>query len=272
MGSRTTIGCIVLSLCVAAGPGLLAQQAEVRIAPTDQIKIIVWGVDQLSGTFLVDMRGEFEFPHVGRLKAAGLTPRELGDLISRSVVEKALLTSAPQVIVDLEQKPNKRVTVTGAVRVPGEVAFAGSLKLFDALVRVGMTGPDAADEVLVIRPAADDAADDTIMTVNLRELTGGNLSEFDIALQDGDRIIVPEAEKVFIDGYVRSPGAYSVPTGATVRQALTLAGGITERGSNKGIRILRRVEGEDEPQELKGVELDVVVQPGDTIIIRKRIL
>lgn len=273
MASKHTTHGLVVALLLTAGLVVTAaQQAESKISPRDQIVVNVWGVDALSGKFLVDVDGTFEFPNVGRLTAGGLTPRELGTLISQSIVDKKLMVTAPQVIVDLEQTANKRVTVTGAVRVPSEVMFAGQMKLFDALVRVGMTGSNAADEVLVVRPSSDIDVEDTIIRVNLRELAGGNLAQYDVVLQDGDRIIVPEAEKVFIDGQVRSPGMYVVPSGSTVRQALTLAGGISEKGSDKGIRILRREAGADEPEELKNVALDELVQPGDTIIIRKRIL
>lgn len=271
MASRTVGRLLVAASLAVLGVGLAAQQSEPRIAARDQIVVNVFGVDSLSGKFMIDPDGKFEYPLVGRLQAAGLTPRELGDSISKSLVDKKMLTTLPQVIVDLTQVVNKRVTVTGAVRAQGEVAFAGELKLFDALVRVGMTGPDAGDEILVVRPATDPNKEDEILTVNLRSLTSGNLAQFDIPLQDGDRIIVPEAEKVFIDGYVNSPGAYLVPPGTSVRNALSFAGGISSTGSDKGIKILRRKAGEEKPEELK-VELGDIVQPGDTIIIRKRIL
>jgi polysaccharide export outer membrane protein len=271
MASKTASAIVGVGLALLAGGGLRAQQVEPRIAPSDQLTVTVFGVDSLSGKFLVDAAGEFEFPLVGRLKAGGLTARDLGSLISRSLVDKKIMAITPQVVVELLQTANHRVTVTGEVRVPQEIVFAGTLKLFDALVRVGMTGPDAGDQILVVRAPVENAEEE-ILHVNLRELSSGNLSDYDIDLQDGDRVIVPAAEKVFIDGYVRSPGAYVVPSGATVRQALTLAGGITDRGSDRGIRILRRIEGENDPKELKNVELSEPVQPGDTIIIRKRIL
>jgi polysaccharide export outer membrane protein len=272
MASRTFATVVAVALVVLTGAVPAAQQVETRIAPNDQLRVAVTGADMLGGTFTVDSTGEFDLPHVGRLKAGGLTVRELSELISQTVVDMKLMTRAPQVVVDLTQSENQQVTVTGAVRSQGYVKFAGTLTLFDALLRSGMTGPDAADEVLVVRTAADGSGEEQVMTVNLRQLTGGNIAQFDIPLQDGDRIIVPEAEKVFIDGYVRSPGAYTVPPDTTLRQALTYAGGITDRGSDRGIKILRRAEGDDEPKELKNVDLDAIVLAGDTIIIRKRIL
>ena len=50
----------------------------------------------------------------------------------------------PQVRVEFEPIESKRVSITGAVRTPGELKFAGELRVFDALVKAGMTTPDAA--------------------------------------------------------------------------------------------------------------------------------
>ena len=44
--------------------------------------------------------------------------------------------------------------------------------------------------------------------------------------------------------------------------AVTLAGGLTDRGTNRGIRIIR------EQKEVKNVKLDTIVKPGDTIIVK----
>jgi polysaccharide export outer membrane protein len=54
--------------------------------------------------------------------------------------------------------------------------------------------------------------------------------EFDRAnlVEDGDRIVVNRARQVYIDGQVSRPGGYTIEAGTTLRQALSLAGGVTE--------------------------------------------
>jgi protein involved in polysaccharide export with SLBB domain len=52
-----------------------------------------------------------------------------------------------------------------------------------------------------------------------------------------------------------------------VLQALSLAGGLVDRGSTARIRIVRIVGGEK--REIR-VKLSDVVQPGDTIIVPER--
>ena len=50
-------------------------------------------------------------------------------------------------------------------------------------------------------------------------------------------------------------------------QALSLAGGVTDRGSTSRIQIIRIVNGNK--KEIK-VKLTDVVQPGDTVVVRER--
>jgi protein involved in polysaccharide export with SLBB domain len=49
-----------------------------------------------------------------------------------------------------------------------------------------------------------------------------------------------------VSGQVRTPGEYVIRTsGMTVRQALALAGGVTERGSSRRVQIIRVVNGKE---------------------------
>ena len=85
----------------------------------------------------------------------------------------------------------------------------------------------------------------------------------------GTSIFVPKAEKFFITGQVRSPGAYVYERGLTVLQAISLAGGLNEKGSSRRIKVIRMVKGKKTEQ---GVDLDDVIQPGDTLVIPQRLL
>ena len=90
-----------------------------------------------------------------------------------------------------------------------------------------------------------------------------------IVLRDGDTVFVPRAESVYVFGQVKNPGAYTLQQKDTsVLQALSLAGGMTDRGATTRIRIVRMMAGEK--KELK-VKLSDIVLPGDTIIVAERI-
>jgi protein involved in polysaccharide export with SLBB domain len=72
---------------------------------------------------------------------------------------------------------------------------------------------------------------------------------------------------VYVYGHVKNPGAYPVQKTTSVLQALSLAGGITERGSTGRIKIVRIVNGKR--VEVKA-SLNDVVRAGDTITVPER--
>jgi polysaccharide export outer membrane protein len=265
---------IVLALLAGMAAAADAQVTP-RIGPRDQVTITVFNAPDLSGKFVLDGEGVLVHPLVGTIKAAGLTTRELEQAVADRLRQGDYHRN-PRVTVDLQQTQNKSVTVTGEVRIQGPVPFAGELTLFDALVKAGMTTAEAGEEVLIVRPAPDaatnPAAEDEVLTANLRELTSGSLARHNIALQDGDRVIVQRIEQVTVMGQVNRPGAYTVRSGMTVREVLAIAGDLTDKGTTRGLRILRRVPDQPTPQELKDVKLTDIVKPGDTIVVGRSVL
>jgi polysaccharide export outer membrane protein len=89
----------------------------------------------------------------------------------------------------------------------------------------------------------------------------------DVTLQDGDLINVPKAQTFFITGQVRNSGNYVLEPGTTVQQAIALAGGLTERGSDRRIRATRFAKGKSMDVSLR---LEDKVQAGDTITVDQR--
>ncbi|MGQ0737279.1 MAG: polysaccharide biosynthesis/export family protein [Acidobacteriota bacterium] len=249
---------------------VIAAQGGPKVAPRDSLTISVFGVEALSGKFAVGPDGTISYPHLGQIKVAGLDARAVETQISGQLRQAGYLVN-PQVTVELTQTPNKKVIITGAVRSPGQLPFAGEMTLFEALALVGSTTPEAGDLVLVVRAGAhagdgetrvgDRSDDDGVIEVSLRALENGNLAN-NVTLEDGDNIVVPRAQQVFISGQVRSPGGYTVVSGTSVLQAITLAGGLTDRGTMRGLRIIR------DKKEVKNVKADTVVRPGDTLVVK----
>ncbi len=120
--------------------------------------------------------------------------------------------------------------------------------------------------IVIHPPKAGEQQTDPI-TVNRRDLELGRAGR-DVVLQDGDIVNVPPAKRFYISGFVRNPGYYVLDTGTTVSQAIVLAGGLNDRGSDRRIRVSRTVNGK--MVELP-IELEDRVQPNDEIKIRSRI-
>jgi polysaccharide export outer membrane protein len=242
-----------------------ATPSSYRIGAQDQLLITVADEAELTGKFRVDNDGSFIFPYLGRLAAAGKTLAELQAALTRELANGYLKN--PQVRVEVDQYKSQSVFVSGEVRSPGKITMAGStMTLLEALGQAGSPTPTASTEIVITRRAADPNAPMQEIRVNRREVETGRAAQ-DFYLRDGDVIFVPRAETFYISGLVRNPGSYVLDPGMTVEQAIALAGGLTERGSDRGIVVTRLVNG-------IGVDLGVTklekVHPGDTIKVRGR--
>jgi polysaccharide export outer membrane protein len=241
--------------------------ASYVIGPQDQLAITVYDEPDLTNRYRVDDSGFISFPLVARIAAAGLTVGEFEDRL-RSTLANGYIRN-PQVRVDIEQYRSQSVVVTGSVRAPQKVTMTGSMMtLLEALALAGSPTVDASNEVIVTRRKRDGAQSDELeeIRVNRRELELGR-SGRDVLLRDGDIVHVPTAQRFYMDGQVRNPGTFVLDPGMTVQQAIALAGGLTERGSDRGIVAKRTVNGKTVDV---AVRLEDKVQPGDTVIIRQR--
>src|SRR5215211_8911156 len=101
---RTMVGFALVLLsagCLTSDPNLPAagSPAELRVAPGDKIRIVVFGEDKLSGDFQIDNDGNVSMPLGGTIKGAGLTKGELEQQITASLKSKYLRD--PKVTVDV---------------------------------------------------------------------------------------------------------------------------------------------------------------------------
>lgn len=265
---------LALCLTVPAALAAAARQNDYVIGAQDLLSITVYDQADLTGKFTVEADGSLTFPLLGRVQAGGMTLRGLEQDLQAKLADGYLRN--PQVSVAIEAYRSQRIFVMGEVRAPGTYPLTGDMTIVEALTKAGGTTAAASEEVLVVRPAGDAGragpimpdqdAEAAILRVNLRELQGGALSQ-NIPLRDGDTIVAPRAQAVYVFGQVRNPGAYNIEKGTTVLQALSLAGGVTDRGSTGRLKIVRTMDGRK--KEVK-VKLTDVVEPGDTLIVAER--
>jgi polysaccharide export outer membrane protein len=247
---------------------------DYEIGPRDVLMITVFGEADMSRRYAVDSDGTIDFPLLGRFKAGRLTLRELEEALKERLQAEFLVD--PQLSVEVAEFRSQTIFINGEVRQAGTYPIRGNTSLLEVLAMAGGTTPQASDEILVVHPKENRTTTGPVLPndeeaaatqrVSLRSLQAGQLSE-NVSLSDGDTIFVPRAETIFVTGYVRSPGPYVTTREMTVLQAISLAGGLSERGSNRGIKILRLVNGK---QEEIDVSLSDRVQPGDTIVVRQR--
>ncbi len=257
---------------------LRAQQPPVTdyvVGPQDVLTITSYDQADLSGKFTLEADGTFTYPLIGRVKAGGLTLRALEDSLKKRLKDEGFFNN-PQITIAVETYKSQRIFIVGEVRAPGAYPLSGDMNLVEAIARAGSTLPSASGEAIIVHPAVPGGSGPTLPNqdptanterVDLRAMQNGVFTD-NIILRDGDTIFVPRAESVYVFGQVKNPGAYSLQQKDTsVLQALSLAGGVTDRGSTSRVRIVRIVDGEK--KEFK-VKLTDVVQPGDTVIVGER--
>lgn len=271
--------CVFLFVFAAAAAAQTPDASDSRrdyvVGPQDVLKVTVFDEPQLSGTFRVDADGTFTYPFIGRLKAVGQTLRSIEGELARLLADGYV--RRPQVTIEVEQYRSRNIFIVGEVRSPGKYPLTGAMTLIEALALAGSTTTTAGSEVLILRPGdgggeaeaqPGETPESHTTRVSLADLQSGKLGN-NLMLHEGDTIFVPKAERFYVTGHVRTPGAYTHERGMTVLQALALAGGLSERGSNRGIKIVRIVDGK---RTEIGVDLDDLVLPNDTIRVRQRLL
>lgn len=284
MRSTKAVALVAAVLITSVLAGHLAAQAAgtpaapYTIGPSDVLKVSVFNEPTLSGSFRVEPDGSIVYTVLGRLQVAGRTEREISSMIEKELANGWL--NKPQVAVQVEQYRSRTIFIAGEVRTPGKYPLQGDNTLLEVLALAGSITTNASNEVVVVRPRSaearamptlPDTPDAEVIRVDLQDIELGRLQS-NISLLDGDTVFVPRAEKFYISGHVRSPGAYSYVKGMTVQQAIAVAGGLTERGSNRRIKVRRETSPGSGDYKDISVRLTDLVRPNDTIVIPQRLI
>lgn len=146
----------------------------------------------------VDSSGFIFIPYAGRIRAAGNTPEQLREIITRNLDEQ---TPDPQVIVQREAGDGATVTVSGAVGAEGVYPIQRATRRLTGMLAAagGVAGPPEIAQVTLLRGGHSGTIwyDDLFRT-----------GHADVALRAGDRI------------YVESDGRSFTALGATLTQTV----------------------------------------------------
>jgi polysaccharide export outer membrane protein len=105
-----------------------------KLGSGDQLRIITFGEDQLTGEFSVDDQGRIDLPLLGNVKAAGLTPQELGKQIAQGLNKTGVTRDASVAVQVLAYRP---IFVLGEVAKPGQYAYQPGMTMLTAVAVAG---------------------------------------------------------------------------------------------------------------------------------------
>jgi len=242
---------VTAAAAVAEAPA----SAEYILGPEDVIEVSVVGQPQPSRARIYT-DGSVQLDLVGRMTAAGRTPREFSLEVSKALQTGGFYAN-PVVNIEVVSYASRYVTVLGAVGQPGLVPMNRAYRLSEILARVGGVKEGAA-EYLVVRPEKGPEA-----RYDIEKLASG-AADMDPVISPGDKIFSPVADVFYISGAVNTPGVYSLKGGMTVGQAISRGGGLNESGSGKRVKVTRA------GKKLK-LDSDAKLEPNDVLTVSERL-
>ncbi|MGB3615626.1 MAG: SLBB domain-containing protein, partial [Elainellaceae cyanobacterium] len=260
------VGMGVLSPACAEGKAIYLAQAATPTRYTlgagDQIHVDVFDASEYTGDYQVLADGTISLPMIGVVPIAGLTldgaastiADRLGAILLRPITSVQLVTARPIAIA-----------VAGEINRPGSYTLesestAQSPTVTSAIqLAGGITSGANIRDIQVIRADPQTGQLSQVFTANLWQLVQDGDLQQDLTLQDGDRVIVPEALSpsnseltalasanispdamvVNVVGEVSSPGSISIAPNTPLNQAILAAGGFNRRARKGRVDLVR---------------------------------
>jgi polysaccharide export outer membrane protein len=248
------------------GLSVQALRDDYRLGPGDALRIQVFQSPDLTVEARVSESGVVSYPLIGSMRVAGLTGTELEQELAQRLQQGRFLQN-PQVTVNVTAFRSQLVSVLGQVARPGRYPIETTgMRLSEMVSVAGGVGPAGADEVVLVTRRGGQAARIEIDMAAM--FAAGDLTS-DPALQAGDLVYVGRAPQYYIYGQVQRPGMYGVDRGLTVAQAIAKGGGLTLRGTDRGVKLHRRTAAG--AVQVIDARLDETVRPDDLVFIRESV-
>lgn len=258
---------MMASLFMAASLGAQASSptGEYVLGAGDQIRITVFQSPDLLLETRLNAAGAISYPLIGSVQLGGLTVSQAEQRIANALRDGNFLKQ-PQVSILVMAVKSNQVSVLGYVNRPGRYPLeAGTSKVSEVLAQAGGILPGNGSELIVVTGTRDNKPFRKEIDFPLIfSAAGGNN---DIVLQNGDAIFVDRAPQIYMYGEVQRPGAQILLRDTTLLQALASGGGLTLRGTERGIRVHRR----DASGQVNVIQpgMNDKLQPGDVIYVRE---
>ena len=187
-----SVAMLAFSLAAVGGSRSFAQEAappaaveEYVLGVEDKLGISVWKEAELGKLVVIRPDGKITFPLVGDVQAAGRTPRQLADDLTKSI---ARFIKEPVVTVIVEQIDSFKVFVLGEVTIQGALNLRRRTRLLEAIALAGGMSK-FADKSNVLLLRFEDGKENRTK-IDYRKVVSGERPELNVYLKPGDTIIV----------------------------------------------------------------------------------
>ena len=244
MTMRYFIQCVLLVLSLGStafaqtSPAASASaKPEAQLGVGDTLRITVFQNPDLTVEARISENGQVNFPLIGNVVVGGSTVGVAEQKIAKLLRDGGFVLR-PQVSIQLAQIRSSMVSILGQVLKPGRypIETVGS-KASEMIAAAGGVAPGGADVVTLVGTRNGRSIK---LDIDLPAILQSGKSELDIPVDNGDIIYVDRAPTAYIYGEVQRPGQFKVERGMTLMQALASGGGLTARGTQRGIKVHRR--------------------------------
>jgi polysaccharide export outer membrane protein len=179
---------IIIGVITFLASGVLSCRADdVALRSGDQLSIRIGGVppeeiNQVSGIYTVDGKGDINLPYIGKIHAAGLKQADVQAGIENAYKTGGIYTSP---VITISAQYDRLVDVEGDVRAPQRVHYTPDLTLLGVIAATGGF-TDYADQTKV-----EILRNGTRTLVNIKKIRLNTIP--DPPLQPGDKILVPRS-------------------------------------------------------------------------------
>jgi polysaccharide export outer membrane protein len=157
-----------------------------RIGPEDVLQVSVWSNDAVSRTAPVRPDGKISLPLLNDVQAAGLTPMELREELTRRLAE---YMPHPEVSVSVNEVRSFKVSVIGAVAKPGRYELKSWATVIDVLAMAeGFTQFAARSRIVVLR---SDGKRVERLPFDYDKVASGGAGQANFYLRPSDIVLVP---------------------------------------------------------------------------------
>jgi polysaccharide export outer membrane protein len=247
-----------------AAPQAVSAAGEYLLATGDVVRVAVFQNPELTLEARVAEDGTINYPLIGAVPVAGSELPAVEKLIAQKLRDGGFVI-APQVTVTLMQVRGNQVTVLGQVGKPGRYPLESTdARLVDVLALAGGITPNGADTVVLtgVRDGKPMRRE-----IDVQSLAAAGDPSSEVRLRGGDMLFVDRAPSFYIYGEVQRPGMFRLERGMTVRQAIASGGGLSPKGTQRGLRIHRK--GGDGKVQIIEVKLDDPIFPDDVLYVRE---
>ncbi|MFY9560058.1 MAG: polysaccharide biosynthesis/export family protein [Terriglobales bacterium] len=157
------------------------------IGADDVLAVNVWKEPDVTRSVPVRSDGKISLPLVGELQAAGQTPKQLEQEISKRLQS---YISEPEVTVIVSESKSQRINILGMVAKPGTYLLTGSATVLDAIAMAGGFKDFAKKKSIYVLRANPDGTQKRI-PFNYKEVIKGTNPEQNVKLLPGDTLVVP---------------------------------------------------------------------------------